>query len=513
MNIVDELVRSIFQKESLNDCSVEDLQTIAAQYSYFTPVQFLLAEKLRPANESLYKEKLQTLSLHFNNPLWLDLLLNGYQTDKEYQKETQINSEQIAEPAKEEVNETLYENVNVPAAETNTGGEQDHIESPVEETYIESEIAEPINEESNESQDESLNISATEVETEAKQDHIESFVEESHTESEIAESINEESNESPDENQNVPVVEVNTEEKQDYIESFVEESHIESEIAESINREVNETLNENVNVPAVETNITEEKHDHIESFVEESHTESEIAESINKEVNETLNENVNVPAVETNITEEKHDHIESSVGEAHLESEVTEPVNEEVNELLSENAVIAEEKEENIETSTEEAGIETESEASLEINEENNESPFPIHLPDLNQEPTETELSFEPYHTVDYFASQGIKFIPEEKPADRFGQQLKSFTEWLKSMKRLPETESIKLPDLPTEEKVLQLADHSLNQGEVVTETMAEVWLKQGNKEKAIEIYNKLSLLNPPKSAYFASLAERLKNS
>jgi hypothetical protein len=467
MNIVDELVRSIFQKESLNDCSVEDLQTIAAQYSYFTPVQFLLAEKLRPANESLYKEKLQTLSLHFNNPLWLDLLLNGYQTDKEYQKETQINSEQIAEPAKEEVNETLYENVNVPAAETNTGGEQDHIESPVEETYIESEIAEPINEESNESQDESLNISATEVETEAKQDHIESFVEESHTESEIAESINEESNESPDENQNVPVVEVNTEEKQDYIESFVEESHIESEIAESINREVNETLNENVNVPAVETNITEEK----------------------------------------------HDHIESSVGEAHLESEVTEPVNEEVNELLSENAVIAEEKEENIETSTEEAGIETESEASLEINEENNESPFPIHLPDLNQEPTETELSFEPYHTVDYFASQGIKFIPEEKPADRFGQQLKSFTEWLKSMKRLPETESIKLPDLPTEEKVLQLADHSLNQGEVVTETMAEVWLKQGNKEKAIEIYNKLSLLNPPKSAYFASLAERLKNS
>jgi hypothetical protein len=42
---------------------------------------------------------------------------------------------------------------------------------------------------------------------------------------------------------------------------------------------------------------------------------------------------------------------------------------------------------------------------------------------------------------------------------------------------------------------------------------MAEVWIKQGNKEKAIEIYNKLSLLNPDKSAYFASLAEQLKNS
>jgi hypothetical protein len=42
---------------------------------------------------------------------------------------------------------------------------------------------------------------------------------------------------------------------------------------------------------------------------------------------------------------------------------------------------------------------------------------------------------------------------------------------------------------------------------------MAEVWVKQGNKDKAIEIYNKLSLLNPAKSAYFASLSEQLKNS
>jgi hypothetical protein len=34
---------------------------------------------------------------------------------------------------------------------------------------------------------------------------------------------------------------------------------------------------------------------------------------------------------------------------------------------------------------------------------------------------------------------------------------------------------------------------------------MAEVWMRQGNKEKAIEIYNKLSLLNPSKKAYFAA--------
>ena len=47
-------------------------------------------------------------------------------------------------------------------------------------------------------------------------------------------------------------------------------------------------------------------------------------------------------------------------------------------------------------------------------------------------------LSFEPYHTVDYFASQGIKLSQEDNTKDKFGKQLKSFTEWLKSMKRLP---------------------------------------------------------------------------
>jgi hypothetical protein len=114
---------------------------------------------------------------------------------------------------------------------------------------------------------------------------------------------------------------------------------------------------------------------------------------------------------------------------------------------------------------------------------------------------------------VDYFASQGIKFVAEEKPTDRFGKQLRSFTEWLKTMKRLPPTEVSKITDIVSEKKVEQMAEHSIDEGEVITETMAEVWIKQGNTEKAIETYNKLSLLNPDKSAYFASLAEQLKNS
>ena len=126
-------------------------------------------------------------------------------------------------------------------------------------------------------------------------------------------------------------------------------------------------------------------------------------------------------------------------------------------------------------------------------------------------DPSKAELTFEPFHTVDYFASQGIKFKEEEKPKDKFGQQLKSFTDWLKTMKKLPVSEIAKNVQPDIEQKVDQLAEHSIKDRDVVTEAMAEVWEKQGNMAKAIEIYKKLSLLDPPKSTYFAAKIEGLK--
>jgi hypothetical protein len=123
----------------------------------------------------------------------------------------------------------------------------------------------------------------------------------------------------------------------------------------------------------------------------------------------------------------------------------------------------------------------------------------------------EKDLLFEPYYTVDYFASQGIQFKPEENPNDTFGQQLKSFTDWIKVMKRLPLAELGKSIDLKEERKVEQMAGHSLVNEEVYTEAMAAVWIKQGNLAKAKEVYQKLSLLEPAKSAYFASKINALQ--
>lgn len=120
--------------------------------------------------------------------------------------------------------------------------------------------------------------------------------------------------------------------------------------------------------------------------------------------------------------------------------------------------------------------------------------------------------TFEPFHTVDYFASQGIRLSQQEAGQNgQFGKQLKSFTEWLKTMKKLPVTAVAQQPEGVGEKNIASLAEHSLSSADIITESMAEVWTKQGNTEKAAEVYRKLSLLNPSKSAYFAAKIESLK--
>lgn len=124
------------------------------------------------------------------------------------------------------------------------------------------------------------------------------------------------------------------------------------------------------------------------------------------------------------------------------------------------------------------------------------------------------DLTFEPYHTIDYFASLGIKLRPEEMGKDKLGQQLRSFTDWLRTMKRIgpKATEAETELDELTNKSIQRIAEFSNEAKEIITEAMAEVWAKQGHVEKAVEIYEKLSLLNPSKSSYFAARIEALKS-
>jgi hypothetical protein len=138
----------------------------------------------------------------------------------------------------------------------------------------------------------------------------------------------------------------------------------------------------------------------------------------------------------------------------------------------------------------------------------------PIRIPSLKDlgPVTDDMPTFEPYHTIDYFASQGIK-LGIELPKDKLGKQLKSFTEWIRTMKKLPQAAiEEKLLKSGQGETIEALAADSIETKEILTETMAEVLLKQGDTTRAAAIFRKLSLAHPDKSAYFATRIEQLNN-
>ena len=118
---------------------------------------------------------------------------------------------------------------------------------------------------------------------------------------------------------------------------------------------------------------------------------------------------------------------------------------------------------------------------------------------------SEGPLLFEPLHTTDYFASQGIRLSEVILSNDKMGRQLKSFTEWLKTMKKVHPDGLKEKNEGFIDPSVQKMAENSNKEEDVITESMADVYLQQGKTNNAKEIYEKLSLLNPSKSAYFAA--------
>jgi|GEM_PF-744825 len=113
----------------------------------------------------------------------------------------------------------------------------------------------------------------------------------------------------------------------------------------------------------------------------------------------------------------------------------------------------------------------------------------------------------EPLHTVDYFASQGIQLNLKQASKDALTNKLMSFTDWLRQVKQAEKSGEVS----QMEKKVSEDAHQSVRREEIVTEAMAEVLLRQGHREQAIQLFSKLSFQFPEKSSYFAARIEQIK--
>ncbi|MGL4347347.1 MAG: hypothetical protein ACRCR9_04610 [Chitinophagaceae bacterium] len=115
-----------------------------------------------------------------------------------------------------------------------------------------------------------------------------------------------------------------------------------------------------------------------------------------------------------------------------------------------------------------------------------------------------TSCSFVPLHVEDYFGALNIHIpesFTEEKPLsiNKLSKNQKPFVGWLEEFSySTPKNNSITLSEK--------------NNTPVASETMAEIWIAEKRYDKAISTYQKLSLLFPEKSIYFAQKISELKN-
>lgn len=161
----------------------------------------------------------------------------------------------------------------------------------------------------------------------------------------------------------------------------------------------------------------------------------------------------------------------------------------------------------------------------------------------ITEKKQEEEVLIQPVYTEDYFRHQGVH-VPDEIPAeieqsnkelseDEKAQSLMvmmSFSEWLTYFKKNKEKEQEEKEDqkalktmwqkeklaaaLEEEndeipENVFEMAVNSIaKEDDLASESLADIYIKQGKYDKAIDMYNKLSLRNPQKKAYFARKIE-----
>jgi hypothetical protein len=458
---IQTLVKHLFDKDSFEQVTAQELKQFTDDYPYAAVGQFLYARKLKDSGSYNHYEQSETSSLYFSNPLWLRYILDK---KEEAPALPERRNEQVQQPGFR-----ILVQKSGALSETDVPAE---IEGP--ETTA---VASGIEEDPDGFREEAMVAEETSP----------SYKEETIAEADITPSTQ-------------TVEEVQTEHKQ------TEATPVEPEVASAVAiAETSQLAEESKTEAAVNAvSITEEALTAPAAVAETTGPEAE--QPVNAETTETpVAEEATTPpaAAEENIQPSAAVAVEEPVAPQPAEEVTagTPPAEAETPAVTGES------------TGVTETPVREEEKVQQPAHEQAAPAQPVVFTPASQEAKTAVDLGepiFESYHTIDYFASQGIK-LQQEDFKDRLGKQLKSFTDWLRSMKRIGPIETSTSLDEITNQSIQRIAEHSVEEKEVLTEAMAEVWVKQGHTDKAIRVYEKLSLLNPSKSPYFAGRIEQLK--
>ena len=496
------LLDAIFGKQDLDSVSLEEIHELITEFPSFNAGHFLLSKKLKGQQESDYEKETMRTALYFNNPFWLESVLNEERPltseKKKDVESSSVHSAEIGVHLKENTdteanNEPKHSFQEQPLPEYTDGPVKSfddliskyHIESLTitEESFVgpQQEVEERVVD----------NIQTTDKTDSPADSHM--------IAAEKSEKISDD-------------YEIREEVVNDY--GIFEEVRIKKTDfdLEAFDRPANNLPGDDhispVEPATEESPVAEESENALfqNEKTEESHDGTEKEEAL--EEPDAQRDRADYDAFDRNFDQEGPEETDTTPDLASEEESISEIFSGQDQRL------------ESMDSPWESEQVASEITVSPEQNSGSDQLGTSTDSPEENQrsfspfDPKKAEsIVFAPYHMIDYFASQGIKLNLEENTADPLTRQLKSFTDWLKVMKKLPAQSIAEKTDEKEVDRVRHFAAHSIDEREILTESMAEVLAKQGMYENAIALFQKLSLIYPPKSAYFASRIEQIKAS